>query len=155
MNAFTALQERTGYVVVINNHISVTNNTKAYFLFVLLQIFSTCFLLQEPHWHKCSSSKRKGDRQTMNYNCFLQLWLICDVFNSMHISLANQSQIPTLGVPVMAQRKWIWLASMRLQVWSLPLHSGLRIRRCHELWYRSQTWLRSGVSMSCGVGWQL
>ena len=27
------------------------------------------------------------------------------------------------------------------------LLSGLRIQRCRELWYKSQTWLRSGVAM--------
>ena len=32
---------------------------------------------------------------------------------------------------------------MRLQVQSLALFSGLRIRRCHELWCRSQTQLGS------------
>ena len=31
---------------------------------------------------------------------------------------------------------------MRLLVRSLALLSGVRIRRCHELWCRSQTWLR-------------
>ena len=38
----------------------------------------------------------------------------------------------------MAQQKWIWLASMRMQVWALASLSGLRIWHCHEL--------------SCGVG---
>ena len=45
------------------------------------------------------------------------------------------------GVPIVAQRKCIWLASMRTQVRSLALLSGLRIRHCQELWCRSQTWL--------------
>ena len=48
----------------------------------------------------------------------------------------------------MAQRKWIWLASMRTQVWSLASLSGLRIWHCHELWYGSQTRLRSGVAVA-------
>ena len=26
---------------------------------------------------------------------------------------------------------------------------------CCELWCRLQTWLGSGVTVSCGVGWQL
>ena len=30
----------------------------------------------------------------------------------------------------------------------LALLSGLRIRRCHELWCRSQIWLRSGVAVA-------
>ena len=37
------------------------------------------------------------------------------------------------GVPIMAQRKWIWPVSMRTQVWSLTLLGALRIWRCHEL----------------------
>ena len=41
------------------------------------------------------------------------------------------------GVPVMAQWKPIWLASMRMQVRFLALLSGLRIRSCYE---------------SCGIG---
>ena len=52
------------------------------------------------------------------------------------------------GVPVMAQQKWIWLGTLRLWVWSLALLSGLRIWHCHELWYRSQTWLASGVAVA-------
>ena len=41
------------------------------------------------------------------------------------------------GVPVVAQRKWIWLVSMRTWVRSLASLSGLK---------------GSGVAMSCGVG---
>ena len=37
---------------------------------------------------------------------------------------------------------------MRLQVRSLASHSGLRIRRCHELWWRLETWLGSGVAVA-------
>ena len=36
-----------------------------------------------------------------------------------------------MGVPVVAQQKWIQLGTMRLQVRSLALLSGLRIWRCH------------------------
>ena len=46
----------------------------------------------------------------------------------------------------MAQWKQIRLGIMRLQVQSLASISGLRIRRCHELWCGSQTRLRSGVA---------
>ena len=49
--------------------------------------------------------------------------------------------------PVMAQRKQTWLASMRTQVWSLALLSGLRIWHCCELWYRSQTQLGSDLAL--------
>ena len=47
-----------------------------------------------------------------------------------------------------AQRNWIWVASMRTQVWSLALLSRLRIWHCPELWCRSQTWLESGVAVA-------
>ena len=63
-----------------------------------------------------------------------------------------------LWVPVMAQRKQIWLASMRMQVRSLASVSGLRIWRCHELWCRSQTRLGSDVAVAvvqaCGCSFQ-
>ena len=53
-----------------------------------------------------------------------------------------------IGVPVVAQRKWIWLVSMRTQVWSPALLSELRIQRCCELWCSSKTWVGSGVAMA-------
>ena len=43
----------------------------------------------------------------------------------------------------MAQQKQIWLVSMRKQVRFLASFSPSGIQRCCELWYRSQTWLRS------------
>ena len=52
------------------------------------------------------------------------------------------------GVPIVAQRKRIQLETMRLQVQSLALLSGLRIQRLSELWRRSQTLLRSGVAVT-------
>ena len=52
------------------------------------------------------------------------------------------------GVPVMAQRKWIWLASMRTQVGSLASLIGLRIWCCHDLWCRPQASLRSCVAVA-------
>ena len=42
----------------------------------------------------------------------------------------------------------IRLVSMRMQVQSLALLSGLKIRYCHELWCRSQTRLGSLVAMA-------
>ena len=49
----------------------------------------------------------------------------------------------TWGVPVVAQWKWTWLVSMRIQV--LPLAS---LWHCRELWYRLQTQLRSCVAVA-------
>ena len=48
----------------------------------------------------------------------------------------------------MAQRKWIQPVSMRTQVRSLAVLSGLRIQHCCELWRRSQMWLRSCVAVA-------
>ena len=48
----------------------------------------------------------------------------------------------------MAQQKPILLGTMRLQVQSLALLSGLRIWYCHELWFRLQTWLGSGIAVA-------
>ena len=50
------------------------------------------------------------------------------------------------GVPIVAQQKQIRLGTMRLQVQSLALISGLRIWHCHELWCRSQTQLSSSMA---------
>ena len=41
-----------------------------------------------------------------------------------------------LGVPIMAQQKWIWLASMRMQFWLLAWLSGLGILHCCGFWCR-------------------
>ena len=50
--------------------------------------------------------------------------------------------------PIVAQWKQIWPASTRMQIQSLALYSGLRIRRCHELWCMSQTQLGSDVAVA-------
>ena len=55
----------------------------------------------------------------------------------------------------MAQRLTKRTSNHGVQVQSLALLSGLRIRRSRELWCRSQTQLKPGLAVSCGVGWQL
>ena len=52
------------------------------------------------------------------------------------------------GVPSVAQQKRIWLASVRMQVQSLALLSGLRILHCRELWCSSQTQLGSHAAVA-------
>ena len=52
------------------------------------------------------------------------------------------------GVPIAAQWKSTQLVSMRMQVQSLALLSGLRIWHCHEWWCRSQTRLRSDIAVA-------
>ena len=51
------------------------------------------------------------------------------------------------GVPIVVQWKHIRPGTMRFQVRSLALLSGLRIRRCHELWCRLQAWLRFDIAV--------
>jgi len=53
-----------------------------------------------------------------------------------------------MGVPVVVLQKRIQLGTMRLQVRSLASLSGLRIHRCGELWYRSQTRLGSHIAVA-------
>ena len=48
----------------------------------------------------------------------------------------------------MAQGQQARLVSMRTWVRFLASLSGLRIRRCRELWCRLQTWLGSGVAVA-------
>ena len=42
-------------------------------------------------------------------------------------------------ISIVAQRKWIRLGTMKLQVRSLTLLSGLRTWHCYELWCNLQT----------------
>ena len=62
-------------------------------------------------------------------------------------------RISFIGFPIVAQRKQIWLASMRMPVRYLALLCGLRTWHCHELWCRLQRWLESGVAVAVtGIG---
>ena len=65
--------------------------------------------------------------------------------------LMSHNRTPVVALWVKSQ-----LGSMRTQVQSLALLSGLRIWPCHELQCRLQMWLRSGIAVavvqagSCG-----
>ena len=52
------------------------------------------------------------------------------------------------GVPIVAQRKRIWLASMGTQFQSLASLSGLRIWHCGESWCRLQTHFGSDIAVA-------
>ena len=52
------------------------------------------------------------------------------------------------GVATVAQCKRIRLVTMRLWVQSLAFLGVLKIWHCRELWYRSQTQLRSCVAVA-------
>ena len=43
---------------------------------------------------------------------------------------------------------WTWLVSLRMQVQTLALLSGLRILHCCDLWHRSQMWLGSRIAVA-------
>ena len=67
-------------------------------------------------------------------------------------NICNGVKTQFMGVPIVAQWKRIYLASMRTQVRSLASFSGLRIQCGHELWCR----LRSGLVVAKEreeVGW--
>ena len=76
----------------------------------------------------------------------------------LRITMAIKGDIPTkqdfsfkncsCGVPIVAQRKLIQLASMRIRVQSLALISELGMRHCRELWSRLQMQLRSHVTVA-------
>ena len=66
----------------------------------------------------------------------------------IYMLIISQVKKEKVGVSIMVQWKRIRLGAMRLRVRSLALLSGLRIRRCHELWCRSHTQLRSGVAVA-------
>ena len=56
------------------------------------------------------------------------------------------SKLLVYGVPIMAQRKQIWLVTTRLQVVSLASLLGLRIWHCCGC--RSQMWLGSDIAVA-------
>ena len=56
----------------------------------------------------------------------------CDSFTVIRMTWERAKNAHS-GVPVVAQRKWIWLITIRLRVWSLASLSGLGIWRCREL----------------------
>ena len=101
-------------------------------------------------YHGCSP-KKKDKRQKIKIKN-IQYCLIS--FQSYPITLSANSLYRCQnylllkrkrGIPVMAQQKWIWLASMRMRVWSLVSLSGLRIWHCHKLWWRSQMLLGAAL----------
>ena len=61
---------------------------------------------------------------------------------------ARERKNQDTGVPVVAQWKQIQLGTMKLRVQPLDSLSGLMIRRCCELWCRSQTPLGSDVAVA-------
>ena len=63
---------------------------------------------------------------------------------------SSQDIKTTHRISVVAQRTWIWIASVRTQVQFLALLSGLRIQCCRELWCRWQMRLGSCIAVAVG-----
>ena len=83
------------------------------------------------------------------YYVFNHIWKQKYYWKAFKIRIIEyRSIIYKIQVPIVSQQKQIWWISMRMWVWSLALLSGLRMRHCHELWYRSQTWLRSHIAVT-------
>ena len=72
-------------------------------------------------------------------------------FLSTHTEISTDEIIRCWRVPIVAPQKRIWLVSMRTQVQSLALLSGLRIQYCRELWCKLQMWL--GFHIAVAVVW--
>ena len=114
---------------------------------ILIRFVSTEPQQELPKWTKFKRSSY------ILRSCSFLLWGV--VIDDCSLAKLTYHRIPflkkekaILGVPVMAQRKWIPLGTMRLRVWSLALLSGLRIQRCSELWCRLQMWLRFHVAVA-------
>ena len=101
----------------------------------------------------------KGQPASLHHDHFYTVGQITLFIHSFPCSNNTQGEmgLPVLlpgikktktGIPTVAQQKWIWLASMRMHVWSLASPSGLRIWCCCELWCRAQTWLRSDIAVT-------
>ena len=118
--------------------------------------YTFIFIYALPEAQKTQKHVSTKTLSTLNqYLSFLHTILSLEVFSNYSFQLSETGfsyafilKFTILGVPILAQWKQIWLASTRTQVRSLVSHSGLRIRRCCELWYRSQTWLGSRVAVA-------
>ena len=61
-------------------------------------------------------------------------------FSKSHMGIVMyEKKFLVKSIPIVAQRKQTWPASMRMWVRSLASLSGLRIQRCCEPWCRLQT----------------
>ena len=73
-----------------------------------------------------------------NYAYKLFLLILKNTWSTIIISILLMmklgQKVIQIRVPIMAQWKWIWLVAMRMQVQSLALLSGVRIRHCCEQW---------------------
>ena len=71
---------------------------------------------------------------------------LCPGFDSVWGFSLQRCKCSMLEFPLWLSGLRTQLGSMRMWVGSLALLSALRIKHYHELWCRSQMWLRSGVA---------
>ena len=102
-----------------------------------LDLLTIFFIVFFHHWHIFC--------HLISFN-FVSELIIYSFFHLRFVSSALQ--LFCIGVPIVALWKQIWLVTMSTQVRSLASLSGLRIQCCHELWYRLQMQLRSGIAMT-------
>ena len=94
------------------------------------------------------------DRKSLQIFCCGQKVSNAQRMNMSKVHMSQLQGAPTgqiwnnLDFPVVAQGVKNLLVNVRMQIQSPALLSGLRIRRCCELWCRSHTRLRSGVSVA-------
>ena len=74
---------------------------------------------------------------------------------TLHLNLTQHCRSTILQIkctesPTCDIGKLIQIVSIRMWVQSMALFSGLCIQHCPELWYRSQAWLGSHVSVAVG-----
>ena len=95
--------------------------------------------------HHCDPRMNPTDHGVWSFLCITGFSLLIFCWGNLHLYL---SKILACGVPIMAQQKQIWLASMRTQVQSLASLSGSGIQRCLKLSCRSQVRLRSCIAVA-------
>ena len=130
------------------NHLSPGNSSLSFHNNLLcgfapsLSHFSVCFVISLHHW---ISSGLSSVLLLLHPHCpFPSLMCIFSGTDDRHHLL--QPDFGSLGmltsgsggVPIVVGRKWIWLGTVRLRIWSLASLSGLRIQCC--------------CAVSCGVG---
>ena len=105
-------------IYFLNNIIFVCSNSNIvfyeFFIYVLWQLD---FYLKNPYGFEFYSHPLPFVSTSLN------IFYIKQLEHNQFLLLKN-----TAGVPIVVQWKWIWIASMRIQVPSLDLLSGLRIR---------------------------
>ena len=79
---------------------------------------------------------------------FVFFLLSCFLIHSLYFLKLSFRKFRKLEFPLWLSRLEPSVVSLRMQVGSLALLSGLRIWHCCELWHRSQVQLRSAVAVA-------